>query len=155
MSAEAPRAGVSGGGLPGDPPPGDVLPVPPPHRPRLVRPRLHLRLSGGGLIGRAIDLTLLAVIVALAATSIILIYGFISSGGSQPAQLEANPSPSFNLMPLGNAHIPTTNARVLCHAPRGEVKTPPQSLAEWMMERAAVRKLDPQKLEEVVGKIQQ
>lgn len=39
--------------------------------------------------------------------------------------------------------------------PASQVKTPPQSLGEWMMERAAVRKLDPQKLEDIIGKIQQ
>jgi electron transport complex protein RnfB len=43
----------------------------------------------------------------------------------------------------------------LAARPASEVKTPPQSLAEWMMERAAVRKLDPQKLEDVIGKMQQ
>lgn len=39
--------------------------------------------------------------------------------------------------------------------PASEVKTPPQSLSEWMMERAAVRGLDPQKLEDIMGKISQ
>jgi len=36
--------------------------------------------------------------------------------------------------------------------PADQVKTPPGSLGEWMMERAAVRGLDPDKLEEVIGK---
>jgi electron transport complex protein RnfB len=42
----------------------------------------------------------------------------------------------------------------LAPRPAGEVKTPPQSLAEWMMKRAEVRGLDPEKLEDVMGKIQ-
>jgi hypothetical protein len=110
--------------------PGETLPAPRPRRPRLGlprasgRPRLRLRLPGSGFVNRAIDLVLVAIIVALAATSVILAYGFISSGGSQPAQLAPNPTASFDLMPMGNAHIPTTNACVLCHAAGGEVKTP-------------------------------
>jgi len=36
--------------------------------------------------------------------------------------------------------------------PADQVRTPPGSLGEWMMERAAVRGLDPDKLEEVIGK---
>jgi electron transport complex protein RnfB len=43
----------------------------------------------------------------------------------------------------------------LAPRPASEVKTPPQSLGEWMMERAVVRGLDPQKLEDVMGKISQ
>ena len=34
-----------------------------------------------------------------------------------------------------------------------QVKSPPGSLAEWMMERAAVRGLDMEKLEQIIGKI--
>ena len=37
--------------------------------------------------------------------------------------------------------------------PEEQVKSPPGSLAEWMMERAAVRGLDPEKLEQIIGKI--
>jgi hypothetical protein len=33
------------------------------------------------------------------------------------------------------------------------VKPPPHSLGEWMMERAVFRGLDPEKLEEIIGKI--
>ncbi|HET9681659.1 MAG TPA: hypothetical protein VFP19_06425 [Candidatus Limnocylindrales bacterium] len=111
--------------------PGDVLPVPTqtPERRRPGRslPRPHLRpIAGpGGLIRSAIDLALLVVVLALAVTSAILIYGFVSSGGSQPGQLLPQASPSFGLMPMGNAHIPTTNACVLCHTAGGDVKEPP------------------------------
>ena len=109
--------------------PGEVLPAPRPPRPRLSLPRPHLRgpLGAGGLIGNAVDLVLVVVILALAATSAVLVYGFASSGG-QPAQLIPVASPSFGLMPMGNAHIPTTNACVLCHAAGGDVKTPPAIL---------------------------
>jgi hypothetical protein len=33
------------------------------------------------------------------------------------------------------------------------VKTPPESLGDWMMERAVARELDPEKLEDMMGKI--
>jgi hypothetical protein len=107
--------------------PGEALPAPRPHRPRLTIPRPHLpRLTGPGrLIRSTIDLALLVVILALALTSAVLIYGFVSSGGSQPGQLLPQASPSFGLMPMGNAHIPTTNACVLCHTAGGDVKQPP------------------------------
>jgi hypothetical protein len=99
-------------------------PAPRPRR-RLGLPHLRRpRLPGRRVVGSTIDLALIAIIVALAATSAILIWGFVSSGGSQPAQLGPRPSPSFDLMPMGNAHIPTTNACVLCHAAGGEVKAP-------------------------------
>lgn len=39
--------------------------------------------------------------------------------------------------------------------PAEQFKAPPESLGQWMMERAAVRGLDPQKLEEIMGRIQQ
>ncbi len=42
----------------------------------------------------------------------------------------------------------------LAPRPASQVKTPPQSLGEWMMERAVVRGLDPEKLEDIMGKIQ-
>jgi hypothetical protein len=108
--------------------PGQVLPAPRPRRPRLALRRPHLpvgRRGPAGLIGNAIDLALVVVVLALALTSAILIYGFVSSGGSQPGQLLPVASPSFGLMPMGNAHIPTTNACVLCHAAGGDVKQPP------------------------------
>lgn len=42
----------------------------------------------------------------------------------------------------------------LAPRPPEQVKTPPQSLTQWMLERAIERGLDPQKLEEIIGKIQ-
>ena len=110
--------------------PGDVLPAPRPPRPRLRLPGLRLRMpfDRRRLVGNTVDLVLVTIILVLAATSAILIYGFITSGGSQPAQLAPAPSPSFGLMPMGKAHIPTTNACVLCHAAGGDVKAPPAIL---------------------------
>jgi hypothetical protein len=114
---------------PGAPDPGETrvigAPSPPARRsgPRL--PRLHVRLPGGRILGRAVDTLLAGVIVLLAATTAVLAYGFVNSGGSQPAQLRPTPSASTELMPMGNAHIPTTNACVLCHEAGGAVKTPP------------------------------
>ena len=104
--------------------PGEALPAPEPRRPRLHLPRPRLPRSAARLAWRTVDVVLVAIIVALAATSAILVYGFLSSGGSQPAQLGPAPSASFELIPMGKAHIPTTNACVLCHAAGGEVKAP-------------------------------
>jgi len=104
-----------------------VQPVQPHAEPRPSRPRLsrpHLRLDPGHLIGTVVRLGLVGIIVALAALSAVIAFGFITSGGSQPAQLAPGPSASFALMPMGNAHIPTTNACVLCHGSGGEVKAP-------------------------------
>lgn len=44
-------------------------------------------------------------------------------GGQTPA-----PSASFDLMPMGNAHIPTSNQCVLCHGSGGTVKAIPAIL---------------------------
>jgi hypothetical protein len=85
-------------------------------------------VPSGRLVDRAVNVALLLVILALAATSAVLVYGFFSSGGSQPAQLKPSPSASFELIPMGSAHIPTTNACVLCHAAGGAVKAPPAIL---------------------------
>jgi heterodisulfide reductase subunit A-like polyferredoxin len=41
----------------------------------------------------------------------------------------------------------------LAPRPAGQVKTPPESLGDWMMERAVARELDPEKLEDMMGKI--
>ncbi|MBI3751414.1 MAG: hypothetical protein HY263_07130 [Chloroflexi bacterium] len=84
----------------------------------------HLRLDPGRLIGTGVRVSLIGVIVVLVGLSAVIIFGFVSSGGSQPGQLLPQPSASLALMPMGNAHIPTTNACVLCHGSGGEVKAP-------------------------------
>lgn len=88
----------------------------------------RLSLDPGRLVGSGVRIALVGVIFALVALSAVIMYGFASSGGSQPGQLQPQPSASFELMPMGNAHIPTTNACVLCHGAGGEVKTPPPIL---------------------------
>jgi heterodisulfide reductase subunit A-like polyferredoxin len=52
--------------------------------------------------------------------------------------------------------ISACNDGALSLAPRSadRVKLPPQSLGDWMIERARVRGLAPEKLEEIMGKIQ-
>jgi hypothetical protein len=101
-----------------------VQPVSGRRGPRLRLPRPILRLDPGHLIGTLVRVALVAIIMALTALSAIIVMGFITSGGSQPAQLAPGPSASFALMPMGNAHIPTANACVLCHGSGGEVKAP-------------------------------
>jgi hypothetical protein len=106
--------------------------LPRPHLPRPHLPRRQLpgrgRLDAGRFVWGGVRLMLVGIIVALAALSAVIIYGFVSSGGSQPGQLLPGPTASFALMPMGNAHIPTTDACVLCHGAGGEVKTPPSIL---------------------------
>ena len=41
----------------------------------------------------------------------------------------------------------------LAPRPPSQVKTPPESLGEWMMERAVARGIDLEKLEDIMGKI--
>lgn len=76
------------------------------------------------LAERAMRLFILANVAMLGVLVVTGLLGLWNTGGSQPAQLAApTPSPTFGLMPMGNAHIPTTNACVLCHGAGGEVKT--------------------------------
>ena len=67
----------------------------------------------------------LAAVVVLAA---IIVIGVASSPVNQPAQLLPSPTPTFALMPMGSAHIPTTNACILCHETAGQVKAVPRML---------------------------
>jgi hypothetical protein len=70
----------------------------------------------------------LVAIVLLAGLTGVLAVGLVLTSGSQPAQLIASPAPTLDLMPMGNAHIPTTNACLLCHGTAGEVKAVPAIL---------------------------
>jgi hypothetical protein len=74
---------------------------------------------------RAAVLAAIAILVAL--TGVVAV-GLVLSGGSQPAQLTGTPAPTLALMPMGDAHIPTTNACLLCHGAGGEVKVVPAIL---------------------------
>lgn len=76
------------------------------------------------LIRTGVRTAVIVMVVLLVALSAVIIFGFVTSGGSQPGQLLPQPSSSVALMPMGNAHIPTTNACVLCHRAGGEVKAP-------------------------------
>jgi hypothetical protein len=67
-------------------------------------------------------------ILVLAGVAAVLAIGIVLSGGSQPAQLTNTPRPTTEVIAMGNAHIPTTNACVLCHGAGGEVKFVPAML---------------------------
>lgn len=67
-------------------------------------------------------------IAVLAGLAGVVGVGMVLSGGSQPAPLVATPAPTLDLMPMGNAHIPTTNACILCHGAGGEIKAVPAML---------------------------
>lgn len=70
----------------------------------------------------------LGAILLLAALAVAVGIGIVLSGGSQPAQLIATPRPTNEVIAMGDAHIPTTNACVLCHGAGGEVKPVPAML---------------------------
>ena len=98
-------------------------------RPRLPRPNLPRHgLPGRRTIERAIRILVAANILAIAVIAIGVLIGLSGSPGSQPAQIAPRPSASSELMAMGAAHIPTTNACVLCHGSGGEVKTIPAIL---------------------------
>ena len=69
-----------------------------------------LRLKLRPIFGAGSRVAVLAAIAVLGSLAVILAYGIATSGGSQPAQLVGTPQPTLDLMPMGNAHIPTTNA---------------------------------------------
>jgi hypothetical protein len=87
-----------------------------------------LRLRLRPLLGVGSRLAVLASVAVLGGVAVILAYGIFTSGGSQPAPLVGTPQPTLDLMPMGNAHIPTTNACLLCHGAAGEVKLVPAML---------------------------
>jgi hypothetical protein len=63
------------------------------------------------------------IVLATVLLVVVLFDSFRSPGG--PAQLDATPSPSFDLMSMGLAHIPTTNSCLLCHETGGEGSVKP------------------------------
>jgi hypothetical protein len=83
-------------------------------RPRLVHEGVRLLVIA--------DLAAVGVLVA------IILIGVASSPINQPAQLLPSATPTFGLMPMGSAHIPTTNACILCHEAAGQVKAVPPML---------------------------
>jgi hypothetical protein len=85
---------------------------------------------GAPAFQRAILFVILANVGVLALLAVTGILGLWNTGGTQPAQLvvSASPTATLGLMPMGNAHIPTSNACILCHGAGGEVKTVPSIL---------------------------
>gem|GEM_PF-3164349 len=80
------------------------------------------------ILQRAILFVIVANIAVLGLLAVTGILGLWNTGGTQPAQLVASPTATLGLLPMGNAHIPTTNACVLCHGAGGEVKSIPSIL---------------------------
>lgn len=82
-------------------------------------------------VGLVIEILLVLGIVALGVVVVAVSMSLPGTPGSRPAQLAAGTpgaSPTRELIPMGNAHIPTTNACILCHGAGGEVKTIPAML---------------------------
>jgi hypothetical protein len=88
------------------------------------RPGLPSRVR----LEQAIRLLVLANVLAVGVIAVVVILGLSTSPGSKPPQIAPRPSASFELIAMGNAHIPTTNACILCHGAGGEVKTVPAIL---------------------------
>lgn len=87
---------------------------------RSVRPASIVRVGSRAFV--------LAAIFLLGGLAIMVAIGIVLSGGSQPAQLITTPQPTIDVIVMGDAHIPTTNACVLCHGAGGEVKVVPAML---------------------------
>lgn len=83
-------------------------------RPRLVHDGVRLLV--------VVNLLAVGVLVA------IILIGVWSAPINQPAQLLPSPTATFGLMPMGSAHIPTTNACILCHETAGQVRAVPPML---------------------------
>jgi len=82
----------------------------------------------GSLVRVGSRALLLGAILLLGGLAVVVAIGIVLSGGSQPAQLIATPRPTTEVIAMGDAHIPTTNACVLCHGAGGEVKFVPAML---------------------------
>ena len=77
------------------------------------------------VMGRAIRLLLLLNLVLVAGLLGVVVFNGLRLTPGTPAQLNPSPSPSQELMAMGNAHIPTTNACVLCHEAGGSANLKP------------------------------
>jgi hypothetical protein len=74
-------------------------------------------------LNRTISLLVLAnlVVVALLAVTLVLdLLGSTTPGHPAQAEPSASPSATFELMPMGLAHIPTSSSCLLCHETGGE-----------------------------------
>jgi hypothetical protein len=82
-------------------------------------------------VNRVIEIILVVGVVALGLVIVAVFMSLPGTPGSRPAQLAVGTpgaSPTRELISMGNAHIPTTNACILCHGAGGEVKTIPAML---------------------------
>ena len=95
-----------------------------PRVPRIPRPGETARRRVEG----AIRLLVAANVAALGIVAAIVLFGMSSGPGTKPPQIAPRPSASAELIAMGAAHIPTTNACVLCHGSGGQVKTVPAIL---------------------------
>jgi hypothetical protein len=82
------------------------------------------------LVSRVLRLTIgflvLLNVLVVAFVAAVLLFGLPAAPGSQPVDAaRPTPRPTPLLMLMGAAHIPTTNACVLCHGAGGDVKTVP------------------------------
>jgi hypothetical protein len=78
--------------------------------------RLRIRLGARRMIALLVAINVVAV-GALLAT--VVLDQVTASPPGHPAQQEPSPSASADLMPMGLAHIPTSNACILCHQSGG------------------------------------
>lgn len=102
-------------------------------RPHVRRPRGLARIPRPGpaarsRVERAIRILVAANIAAIGLIAVIVLFGMSSGPGTKPPQIAPRPSASSELIAMGAAHIPTTNACVLCHGSGGQVKTIPAIL---------------------------
>lgn len=71
-------------------------------------------------VDRGIRILLAANIAIVAGLLAIVVISAIGSTPGTPAQLEPTPSATTDTLPMGLAHIPTTNDCLLCHETGGE-----------------------------------
>ena len=74
---------------------------------------------------RVIRLLLVVNLVVVAGLLGVVLFSSLRSTPGTPAQLQPSPSASQDLMAMGNAHIPTTNACILCHDAGGSAGLKP------------------------------
>lgn len=79
------------------------------------------------VLDRGIRVLILANFVVVAALLTLLLLDRLQSPAGRPAQLDPLPSPAaaIDLMPMGLAHIPTSNSCLLCHETGGEAGLKP------------------------------
>jgi hypothetical protein len=79
-------------------------------------------------VERWIRVLIIANILVVAGLAVVIGLDVTRSSNPQPVPPTLGPSASLGLMPMGLAHIPTSNACVLCHGSGGAVKAVPAIL---------------------------